>query len=113
MKTPTPEIENRAAAEAETASAVRPVPPAGAGVPKRYGWPSRLRSYFIFDPLIWMYTVVLGIISIPVSLFGEKGRILHGFARFWSQLIMKIDLLAHESDGAGQDRHFEGPTSTR
>jgi 1-acyl-sn-glycerol-3-phosphate acyltransferase len=33
---------------------------------------------------------VLGIISIPVSLFGEKGRILHAFARFWSELIMKI-----------------------
>lgn len=59
-------------------------------VPARsYGWPSRLRSYFVFDPLIWMYTVVLGVISIPVSLFGEKGRILHAFARFWSRLIMK------------------------
>jgi 1-acyl-sn-glycerol-3-phosphate acyltransferase len=56
---------------------------------KKYGWGSRLRSYFIFDPLIWLVTVVLGIISIPVSLFGEKTRILHSFARFWSQLIMK------------------------
>src|SRR3977135_1766207 len=63
---------------------------ATATVSRRYGWPSRLRSYFIFDPLIWLITVVLGIISIPVSLLGEKGRILHGFARFWSQLIMKI-----------------------
>ena len=90
MKTPTPEIDNRGAAETETASAVRPLPPAGTSVPKRYGWPSRLRSYFIFDPLIWLITVVLGIISIPVSLFGEKGRILHAFARFWSVLIMKI-----------------------
>jgi 1-acyl-sn-glycerol-3-phosphate acyltransferase len=60
-----------------------------AAVPRHYGWPSRLRSYFIFDPLIWTYTVVLGIISIPVSLLGNKGRILHGFARFWSWLIMK------------------------
>ena len=90
MKTPTTEIDNRATAEAETARAVRPVPLAGASVAKRYGWPSRLRSYFIFDPLIWLITVVLGIISIPVSLFGEKGRILHAFARFWSVLIMKI-----------------------
>ena len=57
---------------------------------RRYGLLSRLRSYFIFDPLIWFITVVLGIMSIPVSLLGEKGRILHGFARFWSQLIMKI-----------------------
>jgi len=59
---------------------------------KKYGWLSLLRSYFIFDPLIWLYTVVLGIVSIPASLFGEKTRILHGFARFWSWLIMKTIL---------------------
>jgi 1-acyl-sn-glycerol-3-phosphate acyltransferase len=59
---------------------------------KRYGLGSRLRSYFIFDPIIWLVTVVLGIISIPVSLFGEKTRILHNFARFWSELIMKTIL---------------------
>jgi 1-acyl-sn-glycerol-3-phosphate acyltransferase len=51
-----------------------------------------LRSYFIFDPLIWAYTVVFGIISIPVSLFGNKERILHQFARRWSQLILKTIL---------------------
>jgi len=63
------------------------------GVPvPRYGWLSRLRSYFIFDPLIWAYTVLLGIISIPVSLFGDKDRILHGFARLWSRLILKTIL---------------------
>jgi 1-acyl-sn-glycerol-3-phosphate acyltransferase len=59
---------------------------------RKYGWLSRLRSYFIFDPLVWLYTVVLGIISIPASLFGEKSRILHSFARFWSWLIMKTIL---------------------
>src|SRR5579859_6047762 len=59
---------------------------------RKYGWLSRLRSYFIFDPLIWLYTVVLGFVSIPVSLFGDKSRILHGFARFWSWLIMKTIL---------------------
>jgi 1-acyl-sn-glycerol-3-phosphate acyltransferase len=72
----------------ELPEAASPAQPATAEVPRRYGWFSRLRSYFIFDPLIWMYTVVLGIISIPVSLFGNKGRILHDFARFWSRLIM-------------------------
>src|ERR1700694_5333713 len=66
-----------------------PAEPATSACPRRYGWLSRLRSYFIFDPLIWTYTVVLGIISIPVSLFGDKGHILHGFARFWSRLIMQ------------------------
>jgi 1-acyl-sn-glycerol-3-phosphate acyltransferase len=59
---------------------------------RKYSWLSRLRSYFIFDPLVWLYTVVLGIISIPASLFGEKSRILHSFARFWSWLIMKTIL---------------------
>jgi len=57
--------------------------------PKTYGWISRLRSYLIFDPLIWLYTVVLGIISVPCSIFGDTERILHTFARFWSRLIMK------------------------
>src|SRR6202158_1031929 len=76
-----------------------PAEPATSAVPRRYGWLSRLRSYFIFDPLIWTYTVVLGIISIPVSVFGDKGRILHGFARFWSRLIMKT--IASPTKGTG------------
>ena len=57
-----------------------------------YGWLSRLRSYFIFDPLIWLYTVALGPLAVPVSLFGEKERILHNFARAWSWMIMKTIL---------------------
>jgi len=54
-----------------------------------YGWASRLRSYFIFDPLIWLYTVVFGLIATSVSFLGDRERILHAFARSWSQLIMK------------------------
>lgn len=56
------------------------------------GWKhllSRLRSYLIFDPLIWSYTVILGILSLLSSFFDRNGRIQHGFARFWSWLIMK------------------------
>jgi 1-acyl-sn-glycerol-3-phosphate acyltransferase len=56
---------------------------------RRYGLLSLLRSYFILDPLIWFYTVVLGVIAVPVSLFGDEERILHDFARAWSWLIMK------------------------
>ena len=56
---------------------------------KKYGILSRLRSYLILDPLIFAYTGIFGLASIPASLFGNKGRILHGFARAWSQLIMK------------------------
>jgi 1-acyl-sn-glycerol-3-phosphate acyltransferase len=88
LKTPSAELE----ADAANAG-LRPVGREGSPVPARhYGIPSHLRSYFIFDPLIWLYTVVLGIVAIPVSLFGEKERILHAFARFWSQLIMKTIL---------------------
>jgi 1-acyl-sn-glycerol-3-phosphate acyltransferase len=57
-----------------------------------HGIVSRLRSYFILDPLIWLYTVVMGLVAIPVSLFGDKERILHNFARLWSVIIMKTIL---------------------
>jgi 1-acyl-sn-glycerol-3-phosphate acyltransferase len=56
---------------------------------KKYGLLSRLRSYFVYDPLIWLYTVVFGITSIPFGFFDKDGSILHGFAREWSKLILK------------------------
>jgi 1-acyl-sn-glycerol-3-phosphate acyltransferase len=55
---------------------------------RKYGWGSRLRSYFIFDPLIWAYTVFFGFTSIPASWFGNRERILHAFARVWTKCIM-------------------------
>ena len=64
---------------------IAPKPPR----PRKYGILSRLRSYFIYDPLIWLYTVVFGLTSIPASLFGDRERILHSFARGWSWMIMK------------------------
>ncbi|MBV8477723.1 MAG: 1-acyl-sn-glycerol-3-phosphate acyltransferase [Acidobacteria bacterium] len=60
-----------------------------AGFLRRYGWLSRLRSYFLLDPLIWSYTLVIGILSLPTSLFSNRGRLQHAFARVWSWLIMK------------------------
>lgn len=85
LRTTSPELESgeiRVASQTEALEiVVAPVP--------HYGMLSRLRSYLIFDPLIWMYTVVLGLLSIPVSLFGDTERILHNFARAWSWMIMK------------------------
>ena len=49
---------------------------------------SRLRSYFIWDPLIWLYTIVLGALSLCSSIFDSSGRIQHGFARLWSRIIL-------------------------
>ena len=59
---------------------------------RRDGWGSRLRSYFILDPLIWAYTIVLGSTSLVCSLFDRNGRIQHNLARAWSWLIMKTIL---------------------
>jgi 1-acyl-sn-glycerol-3-phosphate acyltransferase len=59
---------------------------------KAYGWLSRLRSYFILDPLVWVYTLVMGILALPGGLFDRSGRRLHWFSRAWSWLIMKTIL---------------------
>jgi 1-acyl-sn-glycerol-3-phosphate acyltransferase len=57
-----------------------------------YGWGSRLRSYLILDPLIWLYTLLLGILALPGGLFDRGGRRLHWFSQAWSWLIMKTIL---------------------
>ena len=67
---------------------------------KRHGWPSRLRSYFILAPLIWVYTVVLGTISLICSIFDRDGSIQHKFARLWSKLVMKTILSPVKVTGA-------------
>lgn len=53
---------------------------------------SRLRSYLIFDPLIFAYTAVLGAFSLLSSLFDRSGRVQHKLARLWSWLILKTSL---------------------
>ncbi len=47
------------------------------------------RSVFFFDPLIYLYTVVLGTLSLLSSLIDPEGRMQHRFARWWSWLILK------------------------
>ena len=58
----------------------------------KHGWLSRLRSYLILDPLIWLYTVVLGTIVLIVGLFDPSGRRQHRVAAAWSWLICKTML---------------------
>ncbi len=55
----------------------------------KHGWLSRLRSYFILDPLIWAYTLGMGLLAVPGGLFDRDGRRLHWFSYAWSWLIMK------------------------
>lgn len=56
---------------------------------RKYGLLSHLRSYFIFDPLIWLYTLILGPMGLLAGFFDRDGSIMHWFARLWSCLIMK------------------------
>jgi 1-acyl-sn-glycerol-3-phosphate acyltransferase len=83
-------VELERGAEAAPVAGSRQSPHAIAGV--KYGWLSRLRSYLILDPLIWLYTLVLGLIALPGGLFDRSGRRLHWFSRTWSWLIMKTIL---------------------
>src|SRR5277367_3258967 len=84
----------------------------GISLPARqYGWLSRLRSYFIFDPLIWAYTLILGTASLVCSLFDRNGRIQHKFARFWSWLVMKTILSPVKV--IGMDRVSTGDSKPR
>jgi 1-acyl-sn-glycerol-3-phosphate acyltransferase len=68
-------------------SAQRGSPHGGAEV--EYGWLSRLRSYLILNPLIWFYTLAMGLVALPGGLFDRSGRRLHWFSYAWSWLIMK------------------------
>jgi 1-acyl-sn-glycerol-3-phosphate acyltransferase len=52
-------------------------------------WLSRLRSYLILDPLIFLYTGVFGAGSLTSSLWDKDGSTQHEFARRWSTLILK------------------------
>ena len=72
------------------ARSTQPSPHAIPGL--EHGWLSRLRSYLIFDPLIWMETLILGIIALPGGMFDRSGRRLHWFSYAWSWLIMKTIL---------------------
>jgi len=64
---------------------------ATAPVPSQGGWRhwiSRLRSYFILDPLIFLYTFVLGSASFIASFFDRAGEKQHALARTWSRWIL-------------------------
>ncbi|MCU1283939.1 MAG: 1-acyl-sn-glycerol-3-phosphate acyltransferase [Acidobacteriales bacterium] len=55
-------------------------------------WLSRLRSYFVLNPLIFFYTGILGALSLISSFFDHEGRTQHNFARFWSHLILRTSM---------------------
>lgn len=50
---------------------------------------SRLRSYCFFVPLVYLYTFVMGTLSLLSSFVDRDGRMQHWFARTWSKMILK------------------------
>lgn len=69
---------------------------------RNYGLASRLRSYFFFDPLIWLYTVAFGAVSIPFGFVDRDGGILHAIARAWAKFTMKTIFSPFRVDGLDQ-----------
>jgi 1-acyl-sn-glycerol-3-phosphate acyltransferase len=63
---------------------------------------SRLRSYFVWTPLVWLYTVVLGCVSLLVSLFDPTGERQQKIARLWSQMILWTVGATVEVEGLGR-----------
>src|ERR1035441_7308580 len=60
---------------------------------------SRLRSYLFFTPLIYLYTGVLGTLSLLSSLSDREGRIQHWFSRTWARMILKTALVRVRVEG--------------
>jgi 1-acyl-sn-glycerol-3-phosphate acyltransferase len=50
---------------------------------------TRLASYLVRNPLIYLYTLVLGTLSLLSSFFDSSGRFQHNLARLWSWLILR------------------------
>jgi 1-acyl-sn-glycerol-3-phosphate acyltransferase len=50
---------------------------------------SRMRSYLIFVPIVYVYTGVLGVLALLWSLFDREGRGQHRIAHIWATLILK------------------------
>ena len=70
---------------------------------------SWIRSIFLLAPLIYVYTMAMGTLSLLASVFDETGRAQHWFARSWSWLILKtcfspVQVIGTEKIAAQGDR---------
>src|SRR5205085_21969 len=63
---------------------------------------SLLRSLLIFVPLIYLYTGVLGTVSLLASLFDRDGRVQHSIARLWARMILATVLSPVKVSGLEQ-----------
>lgn len=61
---------------------------------------SRLRSYCVFVPLIYLYTFVMGSLSLLSSFFDRDGKIQHWFAVHWAKMILATAGVRVQVEGA-------------
>jgi len=61
---------------------------------------SRLRSYCVFLPLIYLYTAIMGSLSLLSSFFDRDGRIQHWFAVHWARMILATARVCVHVEGA-------------
>ena len=66
---------------------------------------SRLRSYCLFVPVVYLYTGVLGTLALISSLFDGSGRVEHWFARTWATVILKTVGIRVRVEGAENLEH--------
>jgi 1-acyl-sn-glycerol-3-phosphate acyltransferase len=51
---------------------------------------SRLRAWFLIDPVIILATIVFGTISMLASAFDRSGRTQHAVARAWARILLAV-----------------------
>ena len=51
---------------------------------------ARLRAVFFTDPLIILFTILMGSLSLSASLFDATGRRQHRIARAWSRMLLWV-----------------------
>lgn len=51
---------------------------------------SYLRSLLITDPIIILVTIIMGTVSLAVSLFDTRGRAQHRISRLWSRMLLRV-----------------------
>jgi 1-acyl-sn-glycerol-3-phosphate acyltransferase len=67
----------------------------------RGGFLSRLRSYCIFVPLIYLFTFIMGSLSLLSSFIDHGGRMQHWFAVHWAKMILATAGVRVQVEGAG------------
>jgi 1-acyl-sn-glycerol-3-phosphate acyltransferase len=50
---------------------------------------TRLRSYCVYLPVVYLYTGILGTVALLVSIFDGTGRMQHRIAHVWASIILK------------------------